>query len=227
LKGLLNDLKEKLQENSTFQRQWDEKRKEFEQKALSLTTLYNDRIELDLETTDSSLGTTRLNSEINELASLIQKRNQTQQLLKEYEITSDQEKTVPIVSLNFLKTNDRENLQLALDLLRDRKKEMEENLEKWSLQVDEINNELKLHEKMQEFLGDIQRINEDSAFPRGNLKRDDLEGAAGQNQKTKLENRLVEIRSKINDGQRRLAQVEQLMYRIEHQIASLNAGKEP
>jgi hypothetical protein len=227
LKGLLNDLKEKLQENSAFQRQWDEKQKEFEQKALSLTTLYNDRIELGLESADPTDRSPRLHFEIIELASFIQKRNQILSLLKEYERENDQEKPAPVVSLNSLKTNDRENLQLALDLLRDRKKELEERMEKLALEEDEIKNELKLQGKMQEFLEDIHQMNEDSNFPRGNLKRNDLAGVAGKNQKTKLGNHLAEVRGKMVQGQKRLTQINQLLDQVERQIDSSTARKEP
>jgi hypothetical protein len=225
LKNLLEELKEKLEKNSALQHQWDDKQKEFEQKALSLTALYNDRIEMELENTDSNQGVSQIDGKLTGLTVLIQKRTQVQTLLKEYAKKRDSEKLLSVASFKSFKTNDRESLQMTLDLFQDRKKDLEEQLEKWSLEMEEVKNELKLQGKMQDFLEDISRINEDSDFPQGGLKRHDLEGIVGKTQKNKLESRLAELQAKISRGQTTLLQINQLTSRVENQMNSLNERK--
>ncbi|SRR5258708_4816986 len=225
LKGLLGELKEKLEKNSTLQHQWDDKQKEFEQKALSLTALYNDRIEAELENTEPNQGANQIDEKLGGLTLLIQKRNQTQALLKEYAKKRDNEKLLSVASFKSFKTDDRESLQLTLDLFRDRKKDLEDQVEKWSLELEEVKNELKLQGKMQDFLEDIRQINEDSDFPQGGLKRRDLESVAGKGQKNKLESRLAELQEKIGRGQKTLIQITQLMARVDNQLNSLNERK--
>lgn len=225
LKGLLNDLKTKLDEGSALQHQWDDQLKDFQQKALSLTALYNDRIEAELEKADPSTDPSRLNSEINALTGLIQKRNHIQSLLREYQAVGGPERPELEGDLGSLKSDDRENLQLAMDLLRDRKKELGERIEKGALEEEEVKNELKLQGKMQEFLEDIQRMNEDSDLPQGSLKRNDLEGVAGKGEQNKLEKRLADIKLKaLLDGQLS-AQTDQMMEKVQNQMDALNARK--
>ncbi|HJT24211.1 MAG TPA: hypothetical protein VJ873_06520, partial [bacterium] len=96
LKGLLNDLKEKLEKNSDLQHQWDDKQKEFEQKAMSLVSLYNDRIDSDLQSADLSPQPSHLNLTFNELVLLIQKRNQTLELIKRYQKKAVGEAPLPL-----------------------------------------------------------------------------------------------------------------------------------
>ncbi len=225
IKGVLDELKEKLEKNSGLQHQWDDKQKEFEQKALSLTALYNDRIEMELENTETNQGVGQIDGKLTDLTVLIKKRTQVQTLLKEYTKKGDSEKLLSVASLKSFKTNDRESLQLTLDLFRDRKKDLEEQLEKWSLETEEAKNELKLQGKMQDFLEDIRHINEDSDFPQGGLKRHDLEGIVGKTQKNKLEAKLLELQNKISRGQVTLVQITQLMLRAESQMNSLNERK--
>ena len=224
LKGLLNDLKDKLEKKSDLQHQWDGKQGEFEQKALSLVSLYNDRINLVLANADLSADSSRLPSEVNNLAVLIQKRNRIQALAKQYQAKSEGEESVENSSLETLKTGDRESLLLALDLIRDRKKEQEEQLEKWSIEEEEIRNELKLQGKMQEFLQDIQRMNDDSSFPHGSLKRNDLEDVAGKKERARLEARLNELHGLIARAQGSLAQLNGLMTQVQDKLNASKGG---
>lgn len=225
LKGILNDLKAKLEENSNLQHEWDDQQKDFEQKALSLTALYNERIESELEDTDSSAGSSGLDPKLSRLTSLIRKRNQVQYLLGKYRKSGDSEKLLSLASLDPLTTHDRENLQLAMDLFNDRKRDLSDQMEKWSLEEDQARNELKLQGKMQDFLEDIRQTNEDSDLPRDGLKRNDLEGLVGKGQKNKLETRVNELQEKIDRGEKTLAQIALLMDRVQHQMDSLNERK--
>src|SRR5208282_999832 len=66
LNGLLNNLRDELQKNSAFQHQCLDKQTEFEQKALSLVSLYNDRIVRDLDPSEISSESGLLNYRLNE-----------------------------------------------------------------------------------------------------------------------------------------------------------------
>jgi hypothetical protein len=225
LKGLLNDLKDKLEKNSDLQHLEDGKQKEFEQKALSLTALYNDRIESELKSTGNSSEPSALQLKLNELALLIRKRNQIQTLLTQHQKKADKAESLSIASFDSLGSNDRESLQLSLDLIKDRKKDLEENIEKWSIEEEEVKNELKLQGKMQDFLEDIKRMNEDSDFPSGNLKKNDFGGMTGSKQHDKLEAHLSEIHGSLEKAQAALAQINQLMAKVQHQLDAFEERK--
>lgn len=225
LKELLNDLKDKLEENSDLQHQWDENQKEFEQKALSLISLYNDRIGADLATGNQTSQPSQLNFKLDELTLLIQKRNQIQALLKQYQTKNSGDNSTAPTSFDGLKADDRESLLLTLDLLRDRKKGLEEQIEKWSIEEEEVRNELKLQGKMQDFLEDIQRENEDSNFPHSSLKRNDLSDMAGDKERRRLEARLDDLQQMTSQGQASLAQLDQFMEKVQKHLDKLGGGE--
>jgi prefoldin subunit 5 len=225
LKGLLNDLKDDLEKSSDLQHLQDDKEKEFEQKALSLTALYNDRIEEELQSGGTSSDPSALQLRLDSLGLLIEKRNRVQTLIKKYQKKTSDTEPLPIESLDLLKTNDREGLQLTLDLIRDRKKDLGEKLEKWSIEQDEVKNELKLQGKMQEFLDGIRRMNEDSDFPSGNLKKNNLGNATNGKQRDKLEAHLNELQESIEHGQASMSEMNQLMIKVQNQLETLGGGK--
>ncbi|SRR5579871_1169245 len=226
LKSLLNNLKDELQKNSDLQHQWDGEQKEFEQKAMSLIALYNERIDKDLQSTDLSSPSSRLNVTFNELVQLIQKRNQTLALIKRYQKKTTGETPPPLASFGGVRPTDREGLLLTLDLIRDRKKGLEEQLEKWSIEEDEAKNELKLQGKMKDFLEDIERMNEDSSFPHSSLKRSDLGDVAGEKERKRLQSKLDDLQQKISQGQAALIQINQFMDKIQHQLDDLGVREE-
>jgi hypothetical protein len=225
LKNILNELKEKLEKNSTLQREWDVKQKDFEQKSLSLLALYNDRIKTELESPDNASEPAGLDSKLNRLADLLQKRNLVQNLLKQYQKKNSDEKLLPVTSLSSLETDDRERLQLTMDLFQDSKREIEDGLEKLSLEEDEIKNELNLQGKMQDFLEDVHRVNEDSDLSNGSLKQNELEGMVGINKKEKLEKRLEDVDNKINRDQKTLGQITRFMDGIQKKMDLLDERK--
>ncbi len=225
LKGLLNDLKQKLEENSEIERQWVDVQKSFEQKALSLQELYNERIEYELNNTPPNASPALLDSRLTELASIAQKRNQVDAVLWKYKKSDVDQKIPPLTFLKKFNSRDSENLQSVLDLLMDRKKTMEVKMEKWSQEEDELVNELKLQGKMQEFLDDIQRSNEDLGLPHGNLKRNDLEGMLGKNKRATLESRLNDVRKSETQGQAMLEEIVKLIDKINGQINLLKKGR--
>ncbi len=219
LKGLLNDLKDDLEKSSVLQHDRDDQQKEFEQKTLSAIELYNNKIESELKSSNAS-ESFGLQQKINTLSFLIQKRNQLQILMKKYRTKPSPAENLPIVSLGSLKTDDREGLQMTLDLIRDRKKDLEEKLEKWSIEQDEIKNELKLQGEMQDFLEGIKRMNEDSDFASGNMKKNNLSDITFSKQIKSLESHFNEIQGLIKHGQESLAQLDQFTEKVQNQLAT-------
>ncbi|HTC20956.1 MAG TPA: hypothetical protein VK859_08920, partial [bacterium] len=178
-----------------------------------------------LQSGSGSSDPSALQLKLDALGLLIEKRNRLQALIKKYQKTTNDAEPLPVLSLNLIKTNDREGLQLTMDLIRDRKKDLEEQLEKWSIEQDEVKNELKLQGKMQEFLDGIRRMNEDSDFPSGNLKKNSLGNATGDKQRSKLEVHLNELQAAIERGQASMSEMDQLMVKVQNQLEALGGGK--
>jgi len=227
LKELLNKLRDKLQENSDLDHEAELKRKEFEEKCLSLIDLYNGRIEFELESSETNVPPPQLKSKINQLCLLARQRNRIQTVLNQYGQKENNEKLGSLAKVFSAETNDRETLQLTLDLFKDRQKSLQDQIEKWSLEMDGLNNELKLQGEMRGFLKDIQDINADSNFPQGNLKQEDLDFLSGDSQKKKLFVHLNEVQAKIERGQKLLAQIEQLSTEVQTRLDRLGEDKKP
>jgi cell division protein FtsB len=227
LKELLNKLRDKLEENSNLDHEADLKRKEFEEKSLSLIDLYNSRIEFELESGETNVTPDQLKSKVDLLSELARQRNRVQVVLDQYGQREDKEKWGSVGEVFSAKTNDKETLQLTLDLFKDRQKNLQEQMEKWSLELDSLRNQLKLQGEMKDFLKDIQNMNADSNFPQGNLKQEDLEFLSGDSQKKKLLVRLDEVQKKISRGQKLLAQIEQLSVEVRGRLEPLNEDKKP
>ena len=227
LKELLNKLKDKLEENSNSNHEADLKRKEFEEKSLSLIDLYNSRIEFELGSGETNVPPDQLKSKVDLLSDLARQRNRIQVVLERYGQRDDKEKLGSIVKFFSTKTTDRETLQLTLDLFKDRQKNLQEQIEKWSLELDSLRNELRLQGEMKDFLKDIQDMNANANFPQGNLKQEDLEFLSGDSQKKKLFLRLTEVQQKILRGQKLLAQIEQLSVEVQGRLKPLSEDKKP
>ncbi len=118
---------------------------------------------------------------------------------------------------------DLEGLQLTLDLLTDRQKDLQERIEKSTVQQAETEQELKLQVKMRDFLEDVQRMNEDSDFPHDGLSRNDLGAAAGKKQKDELEKKLQEISNGRDRDEKNLEQLKAYMTNVQSQISSLRS----
>ncbi len=227
LKELLNELKDKLQENSDLDHETDLKQKDFEEKCLSLIDLYNTRIEIELEQGEVNAPSAQLDSKIKLLSGLVRKRNQIQMILKRYRRSDDKEKLALMGAVSSMKTNNKETLQLTLGLFKDRQKNLQDQLEKWMLEMDGLRNELKLQGEMKDFLKDIQNMNANASFPQGNLKQEDLDFLSWDNQKKKLFIRLNEVQQKISKGQKSLAQIERLLTEVQERLDSPRKGKKP
>ncbi|HXL72198.1 MAG TPA: hypothetical protein VN963_01115, partial [bacterium] len=143
LKELLNKLEDKLEENSNLDHETDLKRKEFEEKCLSLIDLYNSRIEFELESDETNVPSDQLKAKVDLLSGLARQRNRIQVVLDQYGQKDDKEKLGSIGKVFSTKTDDKETLQLTLDLFEDRQKNLQEQIEKWSLELDSLRNEVK------------------------------------------------------------------------------------
>jgi hypothetical protein len=225
LNRLLNDLKDRLEKNSTLQKQWTEKQKELEQKGLSLISLYTDRIELELESADHSPTPSAVSPQYGALTLLIQKRHRVQQVLQQYQSKKEKSLPIPLEAFKTLKSADSESLQLTLDLLRDKKRSLEEDLEKEGIEMDEIRNEIKLQGKMREFMEGIKRMNQDSDAPVEGSKRNDLSRIYGSKQTKKLESRLAEIQAMTAKNKAMLADINQMTSKVQDQLAALGERK--
>jgi hypothetical protein len=222
LKVLLEKLQGELEKDSDLRRRWDERQKDFEQQSLSLVSLYNQRIEADMEAPETSGTPGRMDSRLDELVSLAKKRNQIQDLILRYRVKAPPENLPSITAFETFHSRNRDNLSLTLDLLRDRIKDLGDRLEKWSLERDELRNEIKLQGKMQEFLADIQRVNEDSEFPRQNIPREEWQEVVGPGRKGGLEARLSELGRQMEEGQKNLDRARELAAKVQAQMDALS-----
>lgn len=227
LKELLNKLRDKLEENSNSDHEADLKRKEFEEKSLSLIDFYNNRIEFELGSGEANVLPDQLKSKVDQLSDLARQRNRIQVVLDQYGQRDDKEKLGSMGKVFSTKTDDRETLQLTLDLFKDRQKNLQEQIEKWSLELDSLRNELKLQGEMKDFLKDIQDMNANSNFPQGNLKQEDLEFLSGDSQKKKLFLRINEVQQNILRGQKLLAQIGQLSAEVQERLKPSREDKKP
>jgi hypothetical protein len=223
LKGLLNDLKEKLVRNSSLEHRWEVARGELEQKGLSLVALYHSRIEEGIRLGDEGSTGPAGEAKLGAMEELARKRTKVQAILAKY--PPKEEAALPSLSaLETLKKNDRESLQLTLDLLNDRKREITDQLEKWSLEEEEVRNELKLQARMQEFLEDLRRQNQGSGMTGGVPKRDGLEGMAEKSQRSRLGKRLGEIQTRMARAKETLEQIGRLTAKVQSQLEALKGG---
>jgi hypothetical protein len=223
LKRLLNDLKEKLVRNSSLEHRWEEAREELEQKGLSLVALYHSRIEEEIRLGGEGPTGPAGEAKLGAMEELARKRSKVQAILAKY--PPKEETAVPSLSaLETLQKNDRESLQLTLDLLNDRKREITDQLEKWALEEEEVRNELKLQARMQEFLEDLRRQNQGSGMAGGVPKRDGLEGMAEKSQRNRLGKRLAEIQTRMARARETLEQIGRLTAKAQARLEALKGG---
>ncbi len=225
LKELLNELKDKLEDNSKMAREADAKQKEFEQKCINLSDIYNSHIEMLLAQGDITESATTLDAKVNQVTDLARKRNRVQTLLSQYRQKDRIDEPMQLNAVEVLKTNDRETLQLTMDLFKDRQKIIKEQIGKWTLEMESIRNELKLQGEMKDFLKDVHSMNADSNFPQNDLKQDDIEFLSTDSHKKKLNDRLNEVQQRILQGQKEDAQIDLLLTKVKGRLDRMNEGK--
>jgi hypothetical protein len=217
LKGCLNELQEKLEENSNLEKKYSQDRTEFEQKALSLLSFYNDWIDANLSVSSAG-STSNLDDRLNALVRIVRKRGQIQDLLRHYGYPEEKEPKFKPADFTSLDPNDEVGRRIAMDLLKDREKYINDHLERLALEEEEIRNEIKLQSKLQDFLEDIQRMNEDSSFPKGSLRRNDLQNYMGPASRNGLDGRLAELEKERLREQQILNQMNSSISRLESRM---------
>lgn len=221
LKSNLNELQDQLQTDATLQRQQEEKQRQLEQQGTLLVSLYNDQIEAILGSSENQVSASVLDSKLELLTLYVRKRGHVQSLLSRFQSKNPAENLHTFLSSVPPKGNDKESLQLTLDLFHDRKTALEERLTKWSAEEEQVKNELKLQGKMREFMEDFQGMND---LPQTRVKEGELQGLVGKNQKNNLEARLSNVQGRISQGQKTLAQITQMMGRIQYQLDKFQRG---
>lgn len=217
LKILLNDLKPRLEWKSLLERQDREKHRNFEEKTSSLLSMYNAKIENELKPLDSPGS---LEDEISHLQVLAQKRGSLRKLVAEHAEPLEPEKTGNTTKFENLTSVASPGLHMTLNLLEDQRKDLQARLEKNRLQEEEIQNEIKLQGKMKDFVDGIQKMNENSDFPRFSLKRSDLENMSGQDQVVILEKKFMELQAQRQRDEKSLRQVEDLILKVKRRVES-------
>lgn len=217
LKACLNELQQKLEENSNLEKKYSQTRTEFEQKALSLLSFYNDWIDTNLSI-PSTLSTTNVDERLNILVHIIRKRGQVQDLLSRYGYPEEKAPKFKSNEFTGIDPSDEEGRRMALDLLKDRKKNLNDHLDRISLREEELHNEIKLQAKLQDFLEDIQKMNEDSSFPKGSLRRNDLQNFMGPASRNGLEGRLAQLEDEKSREQQVLNLMNSSIDRLESRM---------
>lgn len=224
LKGVLGDLKRSLERQAKLERQSEELRRTYEEQALSLAALYNDRLEKLLESVKGFTDPQASESTLDEVVRLTRKRTTALDAVDGLRKGGKVPASPVLPNFNILPTRDRQSLNLARGLLLDRRSEIQERLERYSLEEDEIRRQLDLQDKMRELL-------EDPLHPSGldAEQRSRLERLAGRRERTRWETRLQEIRRKRDKNQVTLLQVQHYLENIEYRLGRLDrkGGKKP
>lgn len=219
LKAILGDLRKKLSMQSALQQRWDALRREYEEKALSLLSLYNDRIENRISGNTTFMDAEATEKVLLELVETTRKRQALQASLDEYR--RENPGTNPASSWDLEKlppSRDREGLLLTMRLLKDRRREIEDRYERSILREEEILKEIRLRERLREFMDDIERMRGDSS---SSTKQRDLDWVRGQNEALQLREQLLQIRKQREKDQFTLVQLDAYLDRLESRFREL------
>jgi hypothetical protein len=227
LKSLLGELRRRLEAQSEMESRWNASRDEFEEKALSLLTLYNDRIEQEISSTAAFLDPAGSEKRLGALVDTTRKRSRLQDLLRLYgEGAGDLPAAGDWDPSTLPPTRDRESLEMTVRLLKDRRREVETRYEQSILREEEILKEIRLQDRMKEFMDDIERVRGDSAFPSGGPLRRDLEWYQGKDQTAQLRDRLLRLRRQREKDQFTLVRLDAYLEQMTHQLKDLRGGRE-
>jgi hypothetical protein len=227
LKGVLGELKRALERQAGLERRADEQGKVYEEKALSLAALYNDRVERLLGSAKAFTDPQASESVLDEILRLTRRRTAALEAVDALRLGLRRPGdgvarggAAPLPDLAALPVKDRQNLNLARGLLLDRRSEIQERLDRFQLEEDEILRQLDLQQRMRELL-------EDPSRPAGmdETRRRGLERLTGRRERERWENRLLELRRKREKDQVNLLQVEHHLENIEYRLKRMGRGK--
>src|ERR1700722_10906864 len=220
LKKMLSDLQGKLEAQATLEGQWRQSLEDFEQKSLSLLSLYNEEISGQLESATGDGSENHLDT----LIEVVRKRQALQSLIDRFPQASADEKMPPLSLLERTDDQTAGNLSTTLDILEQREKELEEKIEKNDVRTAELGQEVDLQSKMRDFLSDVRKMNEDSSFPRESLNRGDLQTLESQTQDSNFQKEIAAGQKQKVKDQSDLAQVRQYIQVVRSQIQNLSGG---
>ena len=217
LKGALGDLQKCLERQAKMERQLEELRRTYEEQVLSLAALYNDRLETLLESVKGFTDPQVSESTLDEVVRLTRRRSEALDVVDNLRKGGKTPASPVLPDFNSLPTQDRESLNLARGLLLDRQSEIQERLERYSLEEDEIRRQLDLQDRMRELL-------EDPLHPTGldPDQRNRLEHLAGKRERDRWETRLLDIRKKREKDQVTLLQVQHYLVNIQYRLGRLD-----
>jgi hypothetical protein len=220
LKKMLNDLQGELETQSGLEQQWRDSLENFEQKSLSLLSLYNEEIGRQLDTTVGDQSKSQLNA----LMETARKRQALQTLIDRFPQASIDEKMPPLSLLEKTDNQTLGNLNTTLDILQQREKELAGNIEKADVRAAELGQEIDLQSKMRDFLSDVRKMNEDSSIPRESLNRGDLQTLESQTQDSNVQKEIEADQKQKAKDQSDLTQVRRLIQVVQAQIQNLSGG---
>jgi hypothetical protein len=218
LKKMLNDLQGVLETESDLEQQWRQSLEAFEQKSLSLLSLYNEEIGRQLDTTTGDQSENRLNA----LIEMVRKRQALQGLIDRFPEASADEKMPSLSLLARANNQTMENLSTTLDILQQREKDLVAKVEKADVRAAELGQEVDLQSKMRDFLSDVRKMNEDSSFPRESLNRGDLQTLQSQTQDSNFEREITAGQKQKVKDEADLAQVRQYIQVVRSQMQNLS-----
>lgn len=221
LKAVLGELHGRLESQSILEGRWETLRRDFEEKALSLLSLYNDRIEQEIASAEAFLDPSRSGQRLDALVDLARKRSVLQERLERYRGSGNEGTGVAGNLSNLPSSRDRESLELALRLLKDRRRDTETRIEQSILQEEETLKEIRLQERMREFMNDVEHRREGSTFgPPGSARRE-LEWMGGKGKIEPLRRKLQDLRKQREKDQLTLIQLEAYLDQTSYRLKNL------
>ncbi len=227
LKALLNTLRGKLEAQTDGENRREALRGEFEEAALSLMSLYNDSIEREITSTEAFVNPAGSEKGVNTLVDLARKRSKLQSLIELHRKSPTSSSAVsqkaPLEDLPPLK--DRESVMLAIRLLKDRRVELETRQEESALKENEILQEIRLQERMREFMEDIAHLRDNTAYPSAGGKLGDLGWMQGRDRISHLRKRHQEILRQREKDQTALIQLDAYLDQMNYQLNQLKGKR--
>ncbi|HET9870888.1 MAG TPA: hypothetical protein VFR02_10395 [bacterium] len=220
LKKLLAELQGKLEAQAALKQDRDARLADFEQKGLSLLSLYNESISRQLDLPEGSEPGDRLDSVI----ATVRKRQALQGLLDRFPGAPDDQRMAPLSLLDQSGGRDLASLKTTLDILQDREKELQTRIEKADVRAAELNQEITLQGKMRDFLSDMRKMNEASSFPRESLNRADLQALESQAQDSNLKRGIQAAQKRQDQDRADLEQVRRYIRSVQARIQEWKGG---
>lgn len=225
LKDLLAALQPKVERVAELEAEREHLRRRWEEKAVSLLKLYDDRIDEVLGSAGPFLDPTLAEALLEPVVRLVRKRGRLQESLSRRQKgprLEEEPDSMPVLPQGG--KSDALGLRLTLGLLKDRKGELEARLERSYLEEEEILKEIRLQERMREFLRDVERMGEDATFPPPGAGDAELRMFLGRQEARRLEERLREVRARREEDKLRLFQIEHYLETVRFQLEKKEGG---